>query len=394
MMYAALGMPAEPFKDVTVYSPALPAGSAGNRSSRVDALRLSWDFNEVFWYLRYMINGEAYSDEKVISFLAEFREHCLQNPDPAKRIDTFDKLDAWFARQLAEAEENESQYAWRSHHKATVWRMRRMLTGIPARGSGLFTKSNAKANEDVPAEGWIGGQIIVVDIAGLQQEIQSLVIARTLERILSSAEDGKLGVDHLVVVADELNAFAPSQGGEMAHVRKVLQRVSTQGRYAGISLWGAGQKLSKVDEMVRDNAATRALGVTSDGELSSGVYGRMPSGLVERIATLPKGWMALSHYSFRSIMLARFPRPAWQTGKAKTTGGQKLGTTSVLGLSSRSVERLTEGVSPELADKLISDSSSAEEARKRLENARVPDMSKVALHEPTSFDPENPFDMA
>lgn len=393
-MYAALGVPAEPFKDVTVYAPSLPAGAKGTRSPRADALRLAWDLPMVWPYLRYFLGPIVFEDEKVSSFLADFHARLLNHSDPNQRIDTFDKLDRWFHERLAEAEESETQYAWNSHHKATMWRLRRMLMSLVPRCGGLLSTATARGGEDVPVVGWQQGQVIVVDIAGLSVDVQSVVIARTIERLLRSAEDGELGVEHLVVVADELNAFAPATGGDMAAVKRILQRVSTQGRYAGISLWGAGQKLSKVDELVRDNAATRALGITADGELASGVYGRLPGGLSERIATLPKGWMALTHYSFRAALLVRFPRPAWRTGKSRTSGASKPKTASVLNLSDRSVERLTEGIHPELAENLISGASSTEEARSALEAARIPDMHKTALHEPNSFDQENPFDLS
>jgi hypothetical protein len=392
-IYQALGIPAEPFENVSVYAPALPAGAAGTRSPRPDARRLGWDLPMVWPYLRHLLGPVIYEDEKVASFLGEFRAFCLQNPDPVQRIDTFEKLDAWFSQRLAEAEESDTPYAWRTHHKATMWRLRRMLTGILPRTSGLVLHGISRPGDDIPVKGWAHGQVLVIDIAGLSTEIQSVVIARTVERILASAEAGELGVEHLVVVADELNAFAPSQGTEMATVRKTLQRVATQGRYAGISLWGAGQKLSKVDELVRDNAATRALGITADGELASGVYGRMPSGLLERIATLPKGFMALSHYSFRSTLVVRFPRPAWRTGKAKTTAASRPGSISSLGLSTASVERLTEGVHGDLVEEVLGRSSSPEQARASLERARIPDMHKTALHERSVFDPDNPFDL-
>lgn len=391
-IYDALGIPAEPFKDVTVYAPALPAGAAGTRSPRPDALRLGWDLTQVWGYLKYFF--DTYGDEKVTSFFSEFENLCLRNPNPAQRIDTFDKLDAWFDEKLRDAEEGDSQQAWRSHHKATMWRIRRMLMGsVLSRSGGLVLHGSSRPGDDVPATNWHHGQVIVVDIAGLQPDVQSAVIARTTERILRSAENGELGVNHLVVVADELNSFAPAQGGEMGNVRKILQRVATQGRYAGISLWGAGQKLSKIDELVRDNAATRALGITADGELASGVYGRMPSGLAERIATLPKGFMALSHYSFRSTLVVRFPRPAWRTGKAKTTGASRPNSLSALGLSQSSLGRLTEGVDEVTAEEIIGSSRSAEEATEKLKQARVPDMKKSALHEPSAFDPSNPFDL-
>jgi hypothetical protein len=393
-MYNSMGVSAEPFKDVTVYAPALPAGATGTRSSRSDAQRLGWDLPMVWPYLRYFLGPVVFEDEKVSSFLADFNARLMRHHDPVQRIDTFDKLDRWFAERLSEAEETESSYAWGSHHKATMWRLRRMLMGLVPRCGGLLATSSARPGEDIPVAGWVQGQVIVVDIAGLGVDVQSVVIARTIERLLRAAEDGELGVEHLVVVADELNAFAPSQGGEMAAVKRVLQRVATQGRYAGISLWGAGQKLSKVDELVRDNAATRALGITADGELASGVYGRLPGGLSERIATLPKGWMALSHYSFRSTLLVKFPRPAWRTGKATTSAASRPKTSSVLNLSQRSVERLTEGVHPDLAEDLINGASSSSAARAALEAARIPDMKTTALHEPLSFDPDNPFDIS
>jgi uncharacterized protein with von Willebrand factor type A (vWA) domain len=65
----------------------------------------------------------------------------------------------------------------------------------------------------------------------------------------------------------------------------------------------------------------------------------------------------------------------------------------VLNLSPRSVERLTEGIRPDIAEDLISASGSAEEARAALEAARIPDMKNTALHAPYEFDPENPFDV-
>jgi hypothetical protein len=103
--------------------------------------------------------------------------------------------------------------------------------------------------------------------------------------------------------------------------------------------------------------------------------------------------MALSHYSFRSTLVVRFPRPAWRTGKAKTTAASRPGSISSLGLSTASVERLTEGVHGDLVEEVLGRSSSPEQARASLERARIPDMHKTALHERSVFDPDNPFDL-
>lgn len=392
-IYAAMGVDPSPFKDVTVYAPGLPASSTGTLSPREDALRLSWDLQMMWPYLRHSIGNVVVEDEKVASFLGEFEAFCLRAHDPLQRVTTFNQLDAWFTDRLREAEESESQYAWRSHHKATMWRIRRMFMGARSRANGLFIGGSARPGEDIQDEGWRPGQVVVVDIAGLPSLVQSAVVSRTVERLMDSAEAGRLGVDHLVVMADELNTFAPAQGSEMHTVRRVLQKVSTQGRYAGISLWGAGQKLSKIDELVRDNAASRALGMTADGELASGVYGRMPQGLTERVATLPKGSILLSHHSFRAPLVSRFPRPAWRTGRARTTGGSRPSVTSALALSEASMGRLTEGLSSEVVAQVMSSHDDAESARSELERIREPDMHRSTLHERSAFDPGNPFDL-
>ena len=180
-IYQALGLSPQPFQDVTVYAPSLPAGQPGTRSNRTDALNISWDLNLVWPYLRYFFGNIIYEDEKLSSFLSEFKSLILNSNNLASRIDSFDQLDAWFASVLQQAEENESLYAWRSHHKATIWRVRRMLMGIVARCGGLVVNGKAKTSHDIPVSNWKHGQVIVVDIAGLTADIQSVIIARTLE---------------------------------------------------------------------------------------------------------------------------------------------------------------------------------------------------------------------
>jgi uncharacterized protein len=391
-MYEGLGVPAEPFDRVEVWAPGLPGVGTGTRSSRDDARVLAWDLRAVWPYLRHLL-PDLYGDEKVASFLAEFREFKLNASNPRDRIETFGQLDAWFAGVLADAEENDNAQAWRSHHKATMWRLRRMLMGLVSRCGGLITKEAASPRDDLPMGGWSHGDVLVVDIAGLAPDVQALVVARTVERAITAASDGELGVDSLVLFADELNTFAPAVGKEASSVRRVLQTVATQGRYAGLSLWGCAQKLSKIDELVRDNAVTRALATTSDGELASGVYGRLADGLSERIATLPKGSVAVWHPGWRSTMVVRFPRPAWRTGRAKTTGAaRRRDAVDTLGLSDRSAKRLTEGLAPEVVETIVAAADDRDAALDALMAARVPDAHEIHLEVPAvEFDPGNPF---
>jgi hypothetical protein len=182
----------------------------------------------------------------------------------------------------------------------------------------------------------------------------------------------------------------------MATVRKTLQKVATQGRYAGLALFGCAQQLSKIDELLRDNCSSRALGQSAEAELTSGVHGRLSTGVQERIATLPKGHMTLWHTAYRQPLVVRFPRPAWRMGRSRTTGGAKvLDASSQLrnAISEASYARLTEGVAPEIAEQAMASASSVEEAVERLSGMREIDMTKTAVHEKRQFDSDNPFNM-
>lgn len=392
-IYEALGTPPTPFEDVTVYAPAMRGGSTA-RSPRPDALRVRWDLAQLWPYMRVLFSY-LNDDEKAMSFMAEFREFLLNPPDPSQAVNTFMKLDAWFKDVLATAEEEQRPMAWRSHHVATVRRMARMLGSLPARGQGLFSRESARPEEDVPDRNWHHGQIVVVDLAQLSSDIKAVAMARTIERLLKSAEEGTLGVDHLVIVADELNEYAPAQGGESPLMRRQLEKVATQGRYAGLSLIGLAQSASKISPLLRDQCATSAIGVTREGELATGVYGKLSSGLQERIATLPRGQVALTHYSFRSPLVVRFPRPAWQTGKAKTTGASKPTNTSVLReqLSKGSVARLTEGLNDDQVGAVLASADDFGSALEQLKAVRVPDVKKMVVDAPSGFNPDDPFDL-
>jgi len=388
-MYRAMGIPATPFEDVTVYAPSLPGG-VGTRSSRVNAEPLRWDLKLIWPYLRYFFPG-LYENDNMAAFLGDFESIHLRNENAGRRLDTFDKLENWLDSELQDIEDSGRSEGWRDHHVATMRRARKLLMSLPERCGGLLTTGKAKPSDDIPVEDWRHGQVVVVDIAGLEPIVQSAVIARTAQRLLASAESDRLGVDHLVLFADELNLFAPAQGGDLVPVKKILQKISATGRYAGLSLWGAGQMLSQVDSQIIANAATRAIGIVSEAELDTGVYGRMPAGQRERIVTLPKGQMSLKAYNLRGQVVVKFPRPAWATGRAKNVGRPRPDITAALALSKASVERLTEGLDPDVVQAVIARHDDRDAAIAELERLRHPDMSRMSVETGSTYDADNPF---
>jgi uncharacterized protein len=398
-MYEAMGVTAGPFEDLEVYAPGMPGG-IGVNSGRADAIPMRLDLKQVWPFLRHFFPW-MYDDEKLMSFLGTFEARKLNSPHVSERISTFAQLDAWFQREIDEAEAEGSPICFGNTHIATMHRIRRMLTSLPDRAKGLITTEKSRPEDDLPVTGWHHGKVIVVDIAALPTDMRAVVIARTLDRLMRSADEGDLGVSRLICFVDELNEMAPRSGNEMAGVRRTVERLATQGRYAGLTLIGCGQKMSRVSELVVDNAATKLVGRTSDGELASGTYGRLPGGLAETIATLPKGQTTVYHHTYRSPMVVRFPRPAWRTG-APTAGEDRrpkptdaLKAPKAAGrapISDKALERLTEGLDEEIVSQVIAGADDPKKAIAKLAQHREPDMTKVGLPvDDVSFDPDNPF---
>lgn len=392
-IYEAMGIPSTPFEDVTVYAPSLPGGG-GTRSTKETAEPLRWDLRTIWPYLRYF-QSNLYENDNMAAFLGDFESLKLRTENPSERISTFMSFERWVDDEIDKAEAEERSDCWRKHHIATLRRARKLIMSLPGRCGGLLTLGEAKQVDDIPINDWRHGQIIVVDIAGLETIVQGAVIARTCERLLKSAEHGELGLDHLVLFADELNMFAPATGNELSSVKRILRTISATGRYAGMSLWGAAQFLSQVDNQILGNAATRVTGILSESELESGVYGRMPAGQRERILTLPKGQVALKAYNLRGQLVVQFPRPAWKTGKAKVAadgGARRKDATSSLGLRTKSIERLTEGIPSEVVESAIARADDPAKAIAVLDKLRQPDMTKVSVEQPSTYDSESVWD--
>lgn len=387
-LYDALGMPAEPFGNVSYYAPADPGGY-GARSVRDDATPMTWDLGEVWDELHYMM-PDTFDDENFSTLLAVIREKYIKTKrSPIRGID---HLIQTLEAEVSDAEAAQQSVCLGGLHLATVRKGIRTFRGISMRLGGLIAKHGLDAAdaEDVPVDTWTHGQVVVVDVAALQPDAAGFVIARTVKRLLREAEESArgLGVDHLIVAFDEANQYAPQSGGrDVRSVKRVLQKLVTTGRYAGISAWLAAQKASKLDELIRDQAATSALGRCAPAEVNSGVYGRIPTGLAEQIVTLPRGRMMLWHHTLRAPLAVRFPRPAWQTGKAKT-GVSAADTLSKAPLSQGSKKLVVDALGKDRTQELLDATGGDPDALAAELRSRGPRGAEAPRVE---FDPDDPF---
>ena len=85
--------------------------------------------------------------------------------------------------------------------------------------------------------------------------------------------------------------------------------MAARGRSIGLSLCGAQQLASKIDEEVLANTSTFVVGRSHPVEIKKIPYSWMSDGLKSKAVMLDKGWMILWHTLHKRPVLIHFPKP-------------------------------------------------------------------------------------
>jgi hypothetical protein len=252
-----------------------------------------------------------------IDFLAErvvgreFHDSALRTRP--FQVESFADLEDFFRAIFAHLEgQARGGEIWRSHHVATIRKVRNRLNNISTRSKGLVTDDGAV--NDLPWGAFRDRSVQVIDVAGLDPLAQDLVFARVVSRLREHLERRDLGVDHVIVFVDELNKYAPADGPE-TYVRRMLLDLSERGRYLGLVLFSAQQFRSQVQRRVVGNAGTTVFGRMDGDELATAGYATLTAATRGKLATLPKGELMLRHPHFTHPIFVRFPRPAVLGGR-------------------------------------------------------------------------------
>jgi hypothetical protein len=322
-MYRQLGLAAEPFADVRYFAPLKPDGINLNTLRTHEALAertepLVWGLREVLDFAEVVLNRDDIDAkaDAFIDFLAErvvgreFRDELLR-PSPF-RVQSFADLEEFFRAVFDLLEKGRGGEVWRSHHIATIRKIRNRLGNISTRCHGLVTDDGAP--NDLPWGRFTDRTVYAVDLAGLDPLAQDLVFARVVSQLREHLERRDLGVDHVIVFVDELNKYAPADGPD-TYVRRMLVDLSERGRYLGLVLFSAQQFRSQVLRRVTGNAGTALYGRMDGDELAGAGYATLSAATRVKLATLPKGELMLRHPHFTHPVFVRFPRPAILSGR-------------------------------------------------------------------------------
>ncbi len=321
-LYEKMGVAPKPFEHVRYFAPYTAKGFSLNTLRSNEALLhnvtpLTWGLREVLKYAEVLLNRDDidakadalidFINERVLDRVFEKDNHLSRD----HRVQSFADLEDWFKDLLRGLEKSNSD-SWRTHHIATIRKVRNRLSNISTRCAGLVTDTGTVS--DLPFGSFEDRMVYVVDVATLEEDAQDLIFARIVSKLREHLERRDLGVKHLIVFVDELNKYAPGDGQD-TYVRKMLLDIAERGRYLGLVLFSAQQFRSQVHRRVVGNSGTSLFGRMDSDELATPGYAVLSPATRTKLATLAKGQLMVRHPHFTQPIFVRFPRPAVMLGR-------------------------------------------------------------------------------
>jgi DNA helicase HerA-like ATPase len=168
-----------------------------------------------------------------------------------------------------------------------------------------------------------GGQLMVIDIASLDEQMQCLVFG-DVSRAVYELKNGifeptdrssnKPIPKKIIIFVDELNKYAPAKSPKSSPLLTSLLDITERGRQKGIILFSAEQFRSAIHERATGNSSTNAYGRTNAIEVSKPDYRYIPKVFTNMMTRLGKGDLIIQHPVFKSLLKVSFPYPCYRQG--------------------------------------------------------------------------------
>jgi DNA helicase HerA-like ATPase len=401
-LYEQLGVPPEPFRDVEYFAPYTARGYSLNTLRSNEALEanvtpLTWGLREVLQYAEVLLNKDDV-DAKAGALIEFIKERVVDQDFTDEKylsakhvVRSFGDLERWF-RDLLGGLERTNAESWRTHHVATIRKVRNRLSNISTRCRGLVTDDGTVS--DLPFGAFRDRAVYVVDVANVEGDAQDLIFARIVAQLREHLEKRTLGVGHVVVFVDELNKYAPGDGPE-TYVRSMLLDIAERGRYLGLVLFAAQQFRSQVHRRVVGNCGTALFGRMDSDELATPGYATLSPAVRTKLSTLDKGQLMVRHPHFTQPVFVRFPRPAVLSGREGVERFPQAAEPSLEVAVTRGLRSLDRSVTVEWVRDVIalSDEEEVLRARNRTVQARPDDVKaffRAQLRRRVTADPVAP----
>ena len=170
-----------------------------------------------------------------------------------------------------------------------------------------------------------GGEMKVVDIAGLTEQLQCLVFGDIIRSVYSlkhgDFEDERTSKKpipkRIIIFVDELNKYAPSTSSKNSPLLANLLDITERGRSEGVILFSAEQFRSAIHDRIKGNCGTNIYGRTNAIEVSRPDYKFVPSVYANMMTRLKKGDLIVHHPVFKTLLKIQFPFPSYNQGGSK-----------------------------------------------------------------------------
>jgi len=330
-MYASLGLEVKPFEKLRIFAPLRYGMESGERvvyaegipTRKLNTLRnargedscvypIIWELGDVLPYAGYVFEPSD-MDDKFRGFIEELRDRGIRTQVDFHVL--LDEIEDYFE---SAREEGKNYSSWNGHNHMTIAKVRNRFKVLPNKCGGLLAHGRVDYGDLPRVDGsFEDNEMRVVDISQLTGIPQDLIVTSVISRIWEQAENGRLGVDRLIIFVDELNKYAPF-GARSSSLKDTLVDISARGRHLNLVLFGAQQFRSKVDDEVVGNAATSLYGRIGDEELTASSYRSFSQTTREELLQLEKGRLLLRHAHYAVPVFGRFPRPPVLMGKQGT----------------------------------------------------------------------------
>ncbi|MEN6415140.1 MAG: ATP-binding protein [Armatimonadota bacterium] len=312
-MYGLLDIPCAPFDKVKYFAP-FKSDRVNLNTLRThpdlvkDVTPLSWGLTDILEFTEVVLNRDDV-DAKADALISYIKDRVVNQISEVSgqeiTVRNFQDMNHWFDMVLQEMEQS-NRSEWKTHHYATIRKVYNRLSNLATRYQGLISPDEFRS--DLPWGEFEDRSVYVVDVANVDPQAQDLVFTRIVSQLRQRLEKGDLGVKHVIVVVDELNKYAPSDGQE-TYLKQTLLDISERGRYLGLVLFSAQQFRSQVHKRIVGNSATCIYGRMDMDELATPGYQVLTHSTKEKLATLSKGQLMIRHPHFNQPIFVKFPRP-------------------------------------------------------------------------------------
>lgn len=194
----------------------------------------------------------------------------------------------------------------------------------------IFVNTKSKSQKQIFLSDEIlninGGEMRVVDISGLTEQLQCLVFGDIIRSVYSlkhgdfdpnDRKSPKPIPKKIIVFVDELNKYAPSSSSKNSPLLANLLDITERGRSEGIILFSAEQFRSAIHDRIKGNCGTNMYGRTNAIEVSRPDYKFVPMVYANMMTRLKKGDLIIHHPVFKTLLKIQFPFPSYNQGGSK-----------------------------------------------------------------------------